>query len=209
MKPCIIATALLLYSFSAFAQENVNRYSKHEIFVSYGFAPVGSLPEPEFPMGTPAGANTVYSTTGENKGGTINAGYLFHISRSLAIGLQYAYNTADRDIVIGSSTPLAHLENNCHIIMVTGKYEWLRLKRFTFYSRAGLGIMSLKKGNLELSDGHLASGISEGDLENQKSFAWQVMPVGVEWRFAGPLALFAEGGIGVTGCGMAGVKVRF
>lgn len=208
MKPCIIATALLLYSFSAFAQENVNRYSKHEIFVSYGFAPVSSLPEPEFPKeGTSGGS---YGTCNESKSGSVNVGYLFHISQPFAIGLTYAYNTAERDVsLLNAAIPSGKLENDCHTIMLTAKYEWLRLKRFTFYSRAGVGFMSIKEGNLELLGDHLSSNLSGEYLENQKSFAWQLMPVGVEWRFAGPLALFAEGGVGVTGCGMAGVKIRF
>ena len=205
MKSFLLVICLLCSFAPSLAQKAIIDYRRHEVFVSYGFSPVLLSLESLLPSSTPIGPNTEYTAINVEKSGFFVAGYSFHISRPLAIGLQYTYNTAEGDFVIGSSIPLGHLNCSYHTILLTGKYEWLQLRCFTLYSRAGVGFTTIKAGEME---GEPSSFIPSY-VENQKSFAWQVMPVGVEWRFAGPLALFAEGGIGVTGCGMAGVKVRF
>ncbi|NDW12908.1 hypothetical protein D0T50_08380 [Bacteroides sp. 214] len=180
----------------------------HEFFVSYGFAPVTSIPEPDLPINSDV--NSKYTTSNEKISGTINIGYLFHLSDPFAIGVTYSYSTIKRDVVLGSSPVLAEIENKCHTIMLTGKYEWLHLKKFSFYSRVGIGFMLLKKGDMTLADlPYPDRYLPSATMENDRCVAWQVMPLGVEWNFTKSLALFAEGGVGSAGCGMAGVKVKF
>ena len=196
---------ILLSTVTLYAQEST---SKHEFFVGYGIAPVTSVPEPGLPVnGT---VNAAYSTDNKRFSGTINAGYMFHVSDPLAIGISYSYATVKRDVVLGSSIPLAEIKNTCHTVMLTGKYAWLHLGQCTFYSRAGIGLMLVEKGKMNLFDVSSEDmNLSSAAMENDKCVAWQVMPVGGEWNFAKHLALFAEGGVGSAGCGMAGVKVLF
>ena len=204
MKRHLALSLILLLSVALYAQKFT---PKHEFFVGYGFAPLAtSISDPELPVNSIVGAP--YSTNNKRFTGTINAGYLFHVSDPLAIGISYSYGTVKRDVVLGSSIPLAEIKNSCHTVMLTGKYAWLRLERFTFYSRVGFGLMLLKKGEMNI----LFSGdpfLSSGPVDSDRCMVWQAMPIGVEWNFAKHLALFAEGGVGTTGCAIAGVKVLF
>ena len=199
---------LLLSLFLASAVYAQERTPLHELFVGYGVAPVLSMPDPSLPTNTVV--NAPYSANNKRFSGTLNVGYLFHVSKPLAIGVDYSYLSVKRDIVLGSSIPLGKIKNDCHVAMFTGKYFWLCLKRLSFYSRVGVGLAVIKKGELDVF------GNSKDDLllksarmEDDKSVAWQAMPIGLEWRFAGHLALFAEAGAGSAGCGMAGLKVSF
>ena len=205
MKKLLSSLFTLLLAVILHAQEVTVR---HELFVSYGLAPIASVPEPNLPVN--ATVNAPYSTNNKKFSGTINIGYLFHVSDPLAIGISYSYNTVKRDVVLGSSIQLAELKNTCHTVMFTGKYPLVRLNQFSFYSRAGIGLMSVKKGKMTLFEPS-SEGLdsSSTTMENDKCIAWQVMPIGVEWNFAKHLALFAEGGAGSTGCGMAGMKILF
>jgi hypothetical protein len=52
-----------------------------------------------------------------------------------------------------------------------------------------------------------------GDVAPQQksgvTLAWQVIPIGIDWRIASWGALFLEGGAGSTGYALAGVKIFF
>ncbi|WP_080903469.1 outer membrane beta-barrel protein [Parabacteroides sp. Marseille-P3160] len=205
MKRYLSLLFLILLTGVLYAQENT---SKHELFVGYGFAPITSIPEPDLPIDVMV--NAPYSTKNKRFSGTINIGYLFHVSDPLAIGLSYSYSTVKRDVVLGSSIPLAEIKNTCHTVMVTGKYSWLRLQRFSFYSRVGVGIMSVEKGKMDLFKvAPEYMDLSSVTMESDKCIAWQVMPIGIEWNFVKHLALFTEIGAGSAGCGIAGVKILF
>lgn len=205
MKYYLSLLFVILLAGGLYAQESA---SKHELFVGYGFAPIASIPEPDLPVDVMV--NAPYSTDNKRFSETINVGYLFHVSDPLAIGLSYSHNTVKRDVVLGSSVPLAEIKNTCHTLMVTGKYSWLRLKQFSFYSRIGVGIMSVEKGKMDIFDvSSEYMNLSSATMERDKCIVWQAMPIGVEWNFMQHLALFAEVGAGSAGCGMAGVKILF
>ena len=113
----------------------------------------------------------------------------------------------DADIVTGSSKPQGVYSNTCHTVMLTGKYSWLRIKKFSFYSRLAVGL-TLQKGELTSDDPYVGSAFANTDLDAKK-LAWQAMPLGVEWHLVPHLAIYAEGGAGVSGCALAGLKVFF
>ncbi len=204
MKRYLFLLFSLFVAGTACAQQDT---SLHEFFVGYGFAPIGAVSEPELPLDP--WVNAPYTTNNKQFSGALNAGYLYHVSKPLAIGVTYSYLTVRRDVVLGSSIPLIGIKNNCHVLMLTGKYVWLHLKRFSFYSRAGIGLILTKKGTIEVYVEKTPSALKSASLEDGKSLAWQVVPVGVEWNFAKHLSLFAEGGAGASGCCIAGLKVSF
>lgn len=90
--------------------------------------------------------------------------------------------------------------------MFNAKFNWLNIKSFSFYSRAAAGIM-MKKGESSDMDGRTESLFNGVDLD-ENSFAWHFSPVGLDWNFTRHLALFAEGGVGVSGYAMAGIKIK-
>lgn len=205
MKRHLLLASIILFAGTLYSQE---KDSRHELFVGYGFSPTPSVPGPELPID--AITNAPYSTKNKRMSGTINVGYLFHVSDPFAIGLSYSYNTLKRDVILGSSLPLAELENRCHTVMINSKYSWLHLKEFSFYSRAAIGILSVVKGEMNLTDTNPQDGVlSSVTMSTDKAIAWQITPVGVEWNFARDLALFIEGGAGSVGVCMTGVKVLF
>ena len=201
---CSLFSAALL-----FAQEETS-YPRHEVFASYACAPLHSFARPgNFPGSSIVGAGTVYSTSEERFSGTFNAGYLYHVSRPLAIGIAYTRSSMDGKVVLGSSEPMADYSNICHTVMLTGKYSWLHVGQFSFYSRVAAGL-TFQRGKLENdSDPYVQSDFASVDLKGGKTFAWQVAPLGMEWHFVSYLAVFAEGGVGVSGSGMVGVKAFF
>ncbi|RRD91380.1 outer membrane protein [Bacteroides heparinolyticus] len=204
MRHCLFLLFSLFFTNVVCAQQDA---SSHDFFIGYGFAPIGSVSEPELPLNP--WVNAPYTTNNKHFSGTLNAGYLYHVSKPLAIGVTYSYLTVKRDVVLGSSIPLAEIKNDCHVLMLTGKYTWFHLKRFSFYSRAGVGIMLVKKGTINVHKEDINASLESVPMEDGKSLAWQVVPVGVEWNFAKHLSLFAEGGAGASGYGIAGVKVSF
>lgn len=192
----------LLIMFTSSALYCQNNYSKHEFFVSYGISPVHPS-EPN--LGYNTMTSTPYGIKNTKVAGTFNAGYLFHVSNTFAIGLSYAYESVKRDIVLGSSIPLARIKNNCHIIMPTAKYSWLHLKQLSLYSRISAGLLLMNKGKIT----DIKEDTEIAQQEDKKEFAWQVIPVGVEWQFIPHLAIYAEGGVGSTGCALTGIKLFF
>lgn len=196
---------LLLLSVAAQAQTS---YPRHELSVSYGFASLHSFSHPgDFSGGSAAGPQTTYGTANESYSDAINVSYLYHLSQSFAIGLAYTHSSMDADIVTGSSEAQGVYSNTCHTVMLTGKYSWLRISKFSFYSRLAVGL-TLQKGELESNDPYVGSAFANADLDAKK-LAWQAMPLGVEWNLIPHLAIYAEGGAGVSGCALAGLKVFF
>lgn len=183
-------------------------YSKCELFVSYGFSPLESIYEPgiDFPSEPMSGTTAVYTAENGKSSGTVNAGFLIHVSKPFAIGVSYTYNSAEYDLHVGSSKPLGKFESRCNTVMFNAKFNWLNIKSFSLYSRAAAGIM-MKKGESSDMDGRTESLFNGVDLD-ENSFAWHFSPVGLDWNFTRHLALFAEGGVGASGYAMAGIKIK-
>lgn len=191
---------------TAYSQKD--SYSKYEFFAAYGFSPLASIYESgiDFPSDPVLGPTAVYGTKNEKSSGTVNAGFLIHVSKPFAIGLSYTYNSTESDIVLGSAEKYGTLKNRCNTIMFNAKFRWLNIKAFSLYSRAAAGIM-MKKGDLSgmssVVEGHFA-GV---DLD-ENTFAWHISPIGLDWNLASHFALFAEGGVGASGYAMAGIKFK-
>lgn len=183
---------------------NAQTASKIELFAGYGF---GGIYEHDFsaPGSGIAGTGTEYTASGTKLTGTLNAGILVGVANNFKIGITFSRAKAESDIVMGSSESLGKIESSLNTLMFTGKYEWLHANRFICYSRAGIGLTT-DKGELIYRYEEYLQG---GPLEKSRSFAWQVVPAGAEWQAAGPLALFAECGAGISGYGIAGLKLRF
>ncbi|AVM58134.1 hypothetical protein C3V43_10505 [Bacteroides heparinolyticus] len=204
MKRYLFCLFSLLFSSAVCAQEYIPR---HEFFAGYGLNPTLSLPEPGLPLNTYFSSR--YSTGNERLSGVLNAGYLYHASRSFAIGVTYSFLTVKQEAFLGSSDVLGKISNDCHLLMLTGKFTWLRLNGLSFYSRAGVGLAMTKKYKIEVCVPPEDPFLKAAKIEDGKSAAWQVMLAGVEWNFAKPMAVFAEGGMGGAGCGIAGLKLFF
>lgn len=203
MKRFYLLPLFLMVAFFSYGQEKA---SVHEFVIGYGINPIASLPKHELPKDPMTGGS--YLLKNKEFSGTLNVGYFYHLSEPFAIGLTYSYGKAEHDVVIGSSIPLAKVKNDIHTLMLSGKYTWLNLRNLYFYSRVGIGVLSAKNAKIKETEiGGLPS--QEIHIENKNSIAWQVMPIGIDWQFAKPMALFLEGGAGANGCVLMGVKVLF
>ena len=196
MKKIALLLSALLVSSVSVAQMNS---SKHEFFISYGTLPILSekfadLKEPMI--------GTVYLSENEKEWGSVNVGYLYSISRNLAIGLSYNYSTTKADLWLpNAELASAKRKDTYHIVMPGAKYEWLTWKHFAFYSKAGVGIIF---GKRKVSS---ENGFMKESTEKKRFFAWQASPIGIEWGNT-CIAGFVEGGIGAVGCVQVGVRFK-
>ncbi len=208
MKHYVFFFFFCLLAACALAQE---RTSRHEVFAGYGAAPLVSLPGTDILC---TSANTHYVIDNKRFWGAINVGYLYHFSRNAAVGIAYSYASAKRDVSLrNAAANSAVMKNDCHSVMLTGKYAWLHSGRFSLYSRVGLGLMLVKKATFELDSAVSGTGDEKdfsGDVAKSKTrVAWQAMPLAAEYSLSRHLYLFLEAGAGTSGCGIAGVKVCF
>ncbi|MCI1779778.1 MAG: hypothetical protein LKI53_07470 [Bacteroidales bacterium] len=177
-------------------------FSKHEIFVGYGFGPI-SLSKVDLPVDEFSGA--VYSVENENKHGTQNIGYMFHVSDRFAIGLSYANTSIRRNIVLGSAASVnGKVVDKYNIIMPSAKYEWYEYgSRWFVYSRIAAGL-TFARGKATYIN-IMAETVTH--VKHSTSFSWQVIPVGIEYDLP-YFSIFAEAGAGVCGYAQLGFRVR-
>lgn len=94
--------------------------------------------------------------------------------------------------------------------MLNCKYQWLRLGSMILYSRGGIGVGFTSDIKLWLSD--LWANQPQNVVVMHKrgpseKVAWQISPVGVEYKPLRFLGIFAEGGFGNQGNMLAGVRI--
>lgn len=208
MKKLSFLLAALLITGSICAQTT---YQRHELWIGYGLLPVASIPDYDMPDSSGAGGNAHYVLKNSKNYGGISVGYLFHLSEPLAIGVTYSRTAVNAgDIVLGSSEAMGTIgKQKINVFMVTAKYQWLKKNDFSFYSRIAIGSRSIEDAEPEFGYQTIEREFEGMEFEGKKDFAWQVVPIGMDWHFMPNLALFAEAGAGVTGCFMAGAKVTF
>lgn len=203
-KRLLLLSVFLLFSvLFGYSQNGID--TRNEIYVSYGFFPVGHVTKPELGVVLDyAGGYSVYSLDNQKKSGTINIGYLYRATGHLSLGLSYTYSTVKDEVHQGSSEALADTEVKNHIVLLNVKYSWLRVNNVNFYTRGGLGVKFSSKA--KFTD---FSSYNPPEQKSEKRLAWQISALGVEWNLLRNMSVFAEGGAGMQGCVMAGVKAHF
>lgn len=200
MKRHLFALSALFIFCLSYAQES---YTKHEFFISYGAFPVINE-RFDMPVNEMAGPGSIFQSVNESKRGSVNAGYLYSVTRNLAIGASYTYTTMKADLIVpNSESASGKREDTYHIVMPNIQYRWFIWNSFTFYSKAGLGVVF---GTCKITGQD--SFLNEDSKIEKKFFAWQASPLGIEWGNRN-VAAFIEGGVGAMGCVQAGVKFKF
>jgi hypothetical protein len=148
-----------------------------------------------------------YTLVNKKNIGTLNLSYLYHLSKSLAVGGTYVYGNVTHDVVINTSVSLGKFNSRYHLLMPTVKYEWAHAGVFCLYSRVALGIYYTPKADDD--DVEIVPKDFKEEQSSRITLAWQVVPLGIELRFIKHFALFVEGGAGSSGYGLAGVKAFF
>jgi hypothetical protein len=197
----VLATCSIAYS-----QQD---YFKHEVSLSYGFQPILSVPDviPPSQNYIEGGGYYYYTLVNKKNIGTLNLSYLYHLSKSFAVGATYAYGNVTQDVVITTSRSFGKYNSKYHLLMPTVKYEWSHAGAFCLYSRVALGVYYTPKADADIHTLFVGDFIME--QKSRVALAWQVVPLGIELRFIKHFALFVEGGAGSSGYGLAGVKAFF
>lgn len=211
--------AICFAAISAAAQSN-------EFFVSYGVAPQGIDNTPlswktiatvssstKFPYVHPTYSD---KQTGGNNG-SFTVGYMHKVIAGLSLGASYSYFTTTRNIVYDERdlyADLAVCSKKNHVVLALAKYQWLKVGRFSIYSRAGIGVKISGSYTIDAQpqniDGVEYGGITwNGGKKKYTYIAYQVMPLGVDFRIVPFVYIFAEGGYGSTGCFQCGIKTKF
>lgn len=178
----------------------------NEVYFSYGTKPLIHIPTPELPS-APSDSKERRHINNERVSTIINIGYVYHITTPFAAGIQYSYGKVKGNVRDAISNKIGDMKNDCHTIMMTFKYDWLNTGRFRIYTRAAAGLMIID-GNLSSEENHLKPSFNSAEFD-RKTFAWHISPVGLDWAFTKNMGLFMEGGIGYSGCGIAGIRVLF
>ena len=162
--------------------------------------------------------------------GAATMGYNFRLLKNLSIGVQAVYASSEqqvREIRSKITDNYFSIKNHYWAVMPDVKWTWMKLGIVSLYSRAGAGIVFTKaeiayvpgkvltesKSSWRPSTGTTESGLKlPGDErikmdDTRTQFAFQLSPVGIE--VGGRLAAYAEGGLGVSGSFVAGVRYQF
>lgn len=172
---------------------------RHEIYVAYGQAPIGAQSKTIF------GKNSTASLKNENYNGSLSVGYAYCMSSRFSLGLSYSYSTYDSQVVLGASIPVADVKTTNHLFLINTKFEWLKIKSFSLYTRGGIGVKYCNKLTYE----NVNAMYTPDERKAEKFLAWQISVLGAEWRFIPHLAIFVEGGAGMQGCLLAGLRTHF
>ena len=204
-----------------------------EIYVNIGLFPQGHIPSPttELQTSTTALSSTEskqiinnYHTPNGHPAFTI--GVLRPIIPNLSIGVQYSYFTSsafansniifhpmassDSELKIKVGDVLKADSKN-HVILAIANFNWLKKGKLSLYSKIGAGIRisnSTLKVTDKLYDADLI-GLKDPASLSKSYFAYQITPLGVDYKIIKFLSIFAEGGYGDTGCINAGIKASF
>lgn len=196
----VVVTGFIASCFS----QNINSLN-NEIYLSYGFFPIGHTTTPNISTQTDSYGNNISCLlTNEKKSGTINIGYLHEISHKVSLGFSYTYSSVTGEVHLGNSVALANTDIKNHILLINAKYSWMQKNKFSVYSRLGLGVKFSSKA--KFTD---VVSYTPPEQKSVKRIAWQASVIGAEWHFTKNLSLFAEGGVGLQGCISAGTKIHF
>ncbi|MDE6716372.1 MAG: hypothetical protein K2J74_07830 [Muribaculaceae bacterium] len=218
-KQLISLLTICIIAISAAAQSN-------EFFVSYGVAPqgLGNTPSSwrtiasvssstEFPFVHPTYDD---KQTGGNNG-AFTVGYMHKVVAGLSFGASYSYFTTSRHISYDEADlkmDLADCTKKNHVVLALAKYQWLNIGRFSLYSRAGVGVKISSSYTINVLPQNVGgkeygSRTWNGGTKDYAYVAYQVMPLGVDFRVVPFVYIFAEGGYGSTGCFQCGIKTKF
>lgn len=183
MKKLATLAAILLAALPAAAQ----RMHRQELSVSYGWASAASWIDKYSDLLS----DTVSGSDGDVSGwGGVTVGYNFYLTGGISVGAAVVYASNERKF----RDTGAKIDNRYWSILPNVKWNWMRLKVLSFYSRVGAGVTFTH-----------AEGI--GRKESRTQFTFQLSPVGIE--VGGRLAAYAEAGVGISGSLIVGAKYRF
>lgn len=186
MKKIILAVACSLFAFTISAQP----ISRSEVSVSYGLFPATTWVDSFSDIWV-----NIFTGSEINRKdwGAVTVGYNYRVLKRLSIGvdLSYASNTAE---FTSDGNLWRTQKNNYWSIMPNLRYSWLNVGILSLYSRAGVGVScnTTKVDNNTKSSTHLA---------------FQVSPLGIQ--VGGKISGFVEGGVGMSGSLIAGIRCRF
>lgn len=183
IRKIVLFAALALFAAPVSAQ----KIHRSEVSVSYGVVPVTDWIDTFSSSFTGLFSGTDADPSGW---GAVTLGYNLRLTRNLSVGVQAVYSSNEQRV----KSIRRSVETRYWSLMPDVKWNWLNLRVVTFYSRLGAGA-SFSRAKVA------------GRTDASTRFAFQVSPIGVE--VGGRLAAYAEAGIGVSGCFLAGVRYRF
>ncbi len=206
MRKLLLILLFFVCCFPDIWAKDGEKYTRHEVYAGIGFESLKSaIPEnaPYFDA-----LNASYSFENKDYSETFTAGYMISLSRNIAIGLSYSTFKMKSELWLNAAKyRTAVVRAKYNIWMLDARYKWFQKGGLSLYSRLGAGVMNMKVDEPEYDDMKAFEDIS--GWEDKTGFAWQVVPVGVQYTFFKHIGLFAEGGIGVESCFSAGLKLLF
>ena len=218
----LIAVATLIVCGNVNAQTSTSYYNtRHEIGVTVGAGSISEIASgiTDFTevlvsatMSTiiTGGTETVYYTYGdESYIPTISAEYYYHVNKIIGLGGFVAFSGMERDMYYTWKTSgVEHKQysgkakHRNFSIIPTAKFDWLRMKHFGLYSKAGVGIMIMNESQKD--DKKDGADFNSTDIIPNMQLTLLGVEAGTEnWRG------FVEGGVGEQGMLVAGLRYKF
>lgn len=188
-----LTLAAIAYSPAILAQQiHKAQPQKNELYVGYGRV---TIQEIAITLGDAIGGALATSITGHSapstirSSGAISAGYLYHPSRRVAIGLS---GTAE-NIKVTFAADARNTNYFFYVILLNGRFYYLNKPAFNLYSGIGAG--------------YCGAQTTSSRNEESSGFAFQVNVVG--FRLGRNVAAFGELGFGFQGIVHGGLSLRF
>lgn len=197
-KMLLLVVAAVIATMSVSAQNGYD--TKHEIGISYGY-----MSTTQWLDAVIMGGLNILGGLEPVKGsviGPVSAEYFYHVNDWLGVGgiFTFAYTKATYDQTIDHVADAFTSKTSYFTVLPAVKFNWFRRDHFGMYSKVGVGVTM---GNLKANHPD-----EKPETETSWGFNWQLSAIGIEFGGA-QLRGFIEGGIGVQGAALAGIRYKF
>jgi hypothetical protein len=186
---------MVAFAVPAFAQNDSPDFSRHEISIGYGLAPITS---------TNSLVKVVYKSN-VDKVGALCGSYTYFFNKFVGVGATYCFDLRHINYYDNASQPnmICSLGESSHSIMGHVKFNCLRKKHFVLYAKADAGLCFWDYQLKEYDTEHFYVGLPY----QHYGLAWAAA-TGIEVGNS-HIVGFAQCGIGMEGILNLGIRLKF
>lgn len=203
MKNTFLALIMLLLSIVKLPAQKIELYGAYSLG-----SEIGKVPDITVPYDNKLCATMVFDAPDRQKS-AMTLGANVKIWNHISVGVSWTgLNTYTQPVHYHNNKEIHHIKYSSNTLLFNIKYEWLKLSKFHFYSKGGIGAVFFSKPERSSYFHEYPNHFDWGkDDDRRTRLAWQISYLGIDFRPIRWLGIFAEGGFGRQGALTAGLKV--